>query len=139
MCVSMCISICVFFLLNLQPNSAINWHFDSDLKWIRAPSLFSASCAPSVQFLLFYNPIMTRHPLVSVCSSLNICPSSCCFISQSTPLFMFWISFIFFFCSCLSPFLFSVFSLFHVSFRGFHNIKLIYWKIPKGFYFLPKS
>lgn len=82
--------------------------------------IFSFFCA-ILAFVI--NPIMTRH---SICSSLNICPSSVLFYISICS-FIHVLHFLhLLFCPCLSPFLYSVFNLFHVSFRGFHNIKLIY-------------
>lgn len=113
-CICMCICKCVCILLisvHLQPNSVVNRSFDIDLKWIRTSSLFSASGAPFVQFLLFYNLIMTGHPLLSACSLLNLCSSAVllCYISiYSFVHVLHFLSLLF--CPCLSLFLSSVFN-----------------------------
>lgn len=103
---NICVHIYVYYFL-LHTYSLI------DLKWIRTSSLFLASGAPFV-WLLFYNPIMTRRPLLSVCSSLNLCLSAAllCYISMHS--FIHVLHFLSLFCSCLSPF-FSL-SLIHFMF-----------------------
>lgn len=106
-----------------------------DLKWLRTSSLFSASGAPFVQ-LLFYNPVTTRCPLLSVCSSLNLCLSAAllCYISMHS--FIHALHFLsLLFCPCLSPF-FSL-SLIHFMFPSdiFITLHCFIRKSLKGFTF----
>lgn len=105
-----------FFSVYLQPNFSVNLSSDSDLKWIRSngsngSSLFSPFGAPFVQFLLFYNPIMTGHRLLSAPACLFFaCLQFHCTMSQIYSFVRVLHFLCLFFCPCLFLFLSSVFN-----------------------------
>lgn len=100
-------------------------------------SLFSPFGAPFVQFLLFYNPLMTGHRLLSAPSLLILCLSAVPLYYVSIYSFVrvlhflclfFVLAFFYFYLLFLIPL--------HVSFGDFQNVTLTYQKIPAGFHFL---
>lgn len=81
------------------------------LKWIITSSVFSASGIPFVQFLLFYNPVMRGHLLLSGPSLLILCLSAVPLYYISIYTFVRVLHFLcLFFCPCLFLFLSPVFN-----------------------------
>lgn len=108
------------------------------LKWIITSSVFSASGIPFVQFLLFYNPVMRGHLLLSGPSLLILCLSAVPLYYISIYTFVRVLHFPVPFFFVLASFYFYLLFLIplHVSLRDFQEVTLTYQKIPAGFNFL---
>lgn len=97
-------------------------------------SFWCSFCA----ILLFYNPVMTRHCLLSSQSLLILCLSAVLLYYISIYSFVHVLHFLHFFFPVLAFFYFYLLFLIplHVSFRDFQNVTQTYQKIPAGFHFL---